>query len=74
MLSARCNQSQAFGLSHTKGTPIRGRGICSNTDNRLNRRWLLTRTAMTAGDLSAVTFDILHAANASDKVIFVQIG
>ena len=40
----------------------------------LNRRSFLKRTALAAGAVSAAPFNILHAANAGDKVRFVQIG
>ncbi len=40
----------------------------------LNRRSFLKQTALTAGVLSAVPFQILHAANAGEKIRCVQIG
>lgn len=40
----------------------------------LNRRSFLKRTALAAGAVSAAPFNILNAANAGDKVRFVQIG
>ncbi len=41
---------------------------------KLNRRSFLKHTALTTGVLSAVPFNILHAANAGDKIRCVQIG
>lgn len=43
-------------------------------NTRLNRRSFLKQTALTAGVLSAAPFNILHAANAGEKVRCVQIG
>ena len=40
----------------------------------LNRRSFLKRTALAAGVATAIPFDILHAANADEKVRCVQIG
>jgi cyclopropane fatty-acyl-phospholipid synthase-like methyltransferase len=40
----------------------------------LTRRSFLKQTAATAGALSAAQFNILHAANAGEKVRVVQIG
>lgn len=40
----------------------------------LNRRSFLQRTALAAGAVAAAPFNILHAANAGDKIRFVQIG
>jgi predicted dehydrogenase len=40
----------------------------------LNRRSFLKRSALTAGILSAAPFNILHAANAGEKLRCVQIG
>ena len=41
---------------------------------QLTRRSFLKRSALTAGVLSAAPFNILHAANAGEKVRCVQIG
>ncbi len=43
-------------------------------NTKLNRRSFLKHTALTTGVLSAAPFNILHAANAGDKVRCVQIG
>jgi predicted dehydrogenase len=43
-------------------------------NTKLNRRLFLKNTAITTGVLSAAPFNILHAANAGDKVRCVQIG
>jgi len=41
---------------------------------KLNRRSFLKHTALATGVLSAAPFNILHAANAGDKIRCVQIG
>lgn len=41
---------------------------------KLNRRSFLKNTALTAGVVAAAPFNILHAANAGEKVRCVQIG
>lgn len=43
-------------------------------NTKLNRRSFLKQTALTTGLLSAAPFNILHAANAGDKIRCVQIG
>src|ERR1043165_950387 len=43
-------------------------------NTKLNRRSFLKQSALAAGVLSAAPFNILHAANAGDKVRCVQIG
>ena len=43
-------------------------------NTELNRRSFLKRSALTAGILSAAPFNILHAANAGEKLRCVQIG
>lgn len=43
-------------------------------NTKLNRRSFLKHTALTTGVLSAAPFNILHAANAGDKIRCVQIG
>ncbi len=40
----------------------------------LNRRSFLKQTALTAGVLSTAPFNVLHAANAGEKVRVAQIG
>src|ERR1041384_5768828 len=42
--------------------------------NRLTRRLFVKRSALAAGVFAAAPFNILNAANAGDKVRFVQIG
>jgi predicted dehydrogenase len=43
-------------------------------NTKLNRRSFLQNTALATGVLSAAPFNILHAANAGDKIRCVQIG
>lgn len=43
-------------------------------NTKLNRRSFLKHAALTTGVLSAAPFNILHAANAGDKIRCVQIG
>ena len=43
-------------------------------NTKLNRRSFLKHSALTTGVLSAAPFNILHAANAGDKIRCVQIG
>ena len=48
--------------------------MVSTMNTKLNRRSFLKHTVMTTGVLSAAPFNILHAANAGEKVRCVQIG
>jgi hypothetical protein len=43
-------------------------------NSTLNRRHFLQRAALAAGALTAVRFNILHAASAGDKLRCVVIG
>src|ERR1043165_9931018 len=43
-------------------------------NTKLNRRLFLKQSALAAGVISTAPFNILHAANAGDKVRCVQIG
>ena len=42
--------------------------------NNLSRRSFVKQSALAAGVFATAPFNILHAANAGDKVRFVQIG